>query len=176
MQAWGTLTPLKRPESAHVTRRSKIPGGELHNLQPRRIDLRAAVSNCSSATPATLPPWFVNIFGNNFDGAFLVKKTLQTFYGVGPTLSRQIMARFNLHKTMKLSELQNQQVLDLNAYLSTLKIENDLRRTMRENIARLREIGSYRGRRHAMGLPVRGQNTKSQIQTSRRLNRVERKA
>ncbi|KAL1382891.1 hypothetical protein HDK64DRAFT_42767 [Phyllosticta capitalensis] len=86
------------------------------------------------------------------------------------------MARFNLHKTMKLSELQNQQVLDLNAYLSTLKIENDLRRTMRENIARLREIGSYRGRRHAMGLPVRGQNTKSQIQTSRRLNRVERKA
>ncbi|KAK8180088.1 mitochondrial 37S ribosomal protein uS13m, partial [Phyllosticta capitalensis] len=111
-----------------------------------------------------------------FTNAPLAQKTLQTFYGVGPTLSRQIMARFNLHKTMKLSELQNQQVLDLNAYLSTLKIENDLRRTMRENIARLREIGSYRGRRHAMGLPVRGQNTKSQIQTSRRLNRVERKA
>ncbi|KAK7510579.1 mitochondrial 37S ribosomal protein uS13m [Phyllosticta citriasiana] len=118
----------------------------------------------------------VFIFGNSFEPIVLVKKTLESFYGIGPQVSRQIMARFSLHQTMKVKELSNQQVLDLNAYLSTLKIENDLRRQMQENIQRLRDIGTYRGRRHAMGLPVRGQNTRSQIQTSRRLNRVDRKA
>ncbi|KAK7532064.1 mitochondrial 37S ribosomal protein uS13m, partial [Phyllosticta citribraziliensis] len=110
-----------------------------------------------------------------FTNAHLVQRTLESFYGIGPQVSRQIMARFNLHQTMRVQELKNQQVLDLNAYLSTLKIENDLRRQMQENIQRLRDIGTYRGRRHAMSLPVRGQNTKSQIQTSRKLNRVARK-
>jgi len=44
-----------------------------------------------------------------------------------------------------------------------MKIETDLRRQLRENIQRLRDMGSYRGRRHAMGLPVRGQRTRSQV-------------
>jgi ribosomal protein S13 len=44
-----------------------------------------------------------------------------------------------------------------------MKIENQLRRQLRDNIARLRDMGSYRGRRHAMGLPVRGQRTRSQV-------------
>lgn len=42
-----------------------------------------------------------------------------------------------------------------------MKIGNDKRREMRDNIRRLKDMGTYRGRRHAMGLPVRGQNTKS---------------
>jgi small subunit ribosomal protein S13 len=45
---------------------------------------------------------------------------------------------------------------------------------MRENIAHQRMIGSYVGRRHAMGLPVRGQNTQTNAKTARKLNRVER--
>ncbi|OBZ75933.1 37S ribosomal protein SWS2, mitochondrial [Grifola frondosa] len=58
--------------------------------------------------------------------------------------------------------------------LRGLKIETDLKREMRENIAHQRMIGSYVGRRHAMGLPVRGQNTQSNARTARKLNRVER--
>jgi small subunit ribosomal protein S13 len=58
--------------------------------------------------------------------------------------------------------------------LTNLKIESELRREMRENIAHQRMIGSYVGRRHAMGLPVRGQNTQNNAQTAKRLNRVER--
>ncbi len=42
-------------------------------------------------------------------------------------------------------------------------IENDLRRRVIKNINRLRDMGSYRGRRHAMGLPVRGQRTRTQV-------------
>jgi len=44
-----------------------------------------------------------------------------------------------------------------------MTIETDLRTSVRENIMRLRDMGSYRGRRHAMGLPVRGQRTRSQV-------------
>lgn len=58
--------------------------------------------------------------------------------------------------------------------LKNLKIESDLKREVRENIAHQRMIGSYVGRRHAMGLPVRGQNTQTNAKTARKLNRVER--
>ncbi|KAI0831253.1 hypothetical protein BC628DRAFT_1311979 [Trametes gibbosa] len=58
--------------------------------------------------------------------------------------------------------------------LRDIRIESDLRRQMRENIAHQRMIGSYVGRRHAMHLPVRGQNTQSNARTARKLNRVER--
>ncbi|KDQ61010.1 hypothetical protein JAAARDRAFT_32008 [Jaapia argillacea MUCL 33604] len=58
--------------------------------------------------------------------------------------------------------------------LPSLKIETDLRREVRENIAHQRMIGSYVGKRHAMGLPVRGQNTQSNASTARKLNRIDR--
>jgi small subunit ribosomal protein S13 len=58
--------------------------------------------------------------------------------------------------------------------LRWLRIEADLKREMRENIAHQRMIGSYVGKRHAMGLPVRGQNTQTNARTARKLNRVER--
>jgi small subunit ribosomal protein S13 len=51
-----------------------------------------------------------------------------------------------------------------------MKIESDLRKEIRANIMHHRSIGSYVGRRHAMGLPVRGQNTKNNAQTARKLN------
>jgi len=49
-----------------------------------------------------------------------------------------------------------------------------LRREIRENISHQRMIGSYVGRRHAMGLPVRGQNTQNNAQTAKKLNRMDR--
>ena len=73
------------------------------------------------------------------------------------------MARFHIHPTAKVGSLANKQVLDLTAELSSMTIENDLRRQLRDNIKRLRDMGSYRGRRHALGLPVRGQRTRTQV-------------
>jgi len=58
--------------------------------------------------------------------------------------------------------------------LKSLKIESEAKRVVRENIAHLRMIGSYVGKRHAMGLPVRGQNTQSNARTAKKLNRVGR--
>jgi len=85
------------------------------------------------------------------------------------------MARFYINPTAKVGNLENKQVLDLTAELSNMTIENDLRRKLRDNIKRLRDMGSYRGRRHALGLPVRGQRTRTQTATSNRLNKIERK-
>src|ERR1700722_18396481 len=59
--------------------------------------------------------------------------------------------------------------------LSNLKIESELRREIRENIMHQRMIGSYVGLRHAMGLPVRGQNPETNARTAKRLNKVDRK-
>ncbi|KAF2178521.1 30S ribosomal protein-like protein S13 [Zopfia rhizophila CBS 207.26] len=116
----------------------------------------------------------VFIFGFNFPEQTLVKRSLETFYGIGPKVSRRIMARFHIHHTEKVGSLRNPQILDLNAELSNMKIENDLRREVQDNIRRLRDMGTYRGRRHAMGLPVRGQRTRTQITTARKLNKMER--
>jgi len=91
------------------------------------------------------------------------QKSLETFYGIGPNVSQRIMARFHIHKTAQVGSLKNNQVLDLTAELSKMKIENDLRREVQDNIRRLKDMGTYRGRRHAMGLPVRGQRTRTQV-------------
>lgn len=55
-----------------------------------------------------------------------------------------------------------------------MTIENDARRIVQDNIKRLRDMGTIRGRRHAMGLPVRGQRTRNQIETAKKLNQLER--
>lgn len=73
------------------------------------------------------------------------------------------MARFHIHPTCRVGELANKQVLDLTAALSEMKIENDLRRQILDDIKRLKDTGTYRGRRHAVGLPVRGQRTRTQV-------------
>ncbi|EKG14834.1 Ribosomal protein S13 [Macrophomina phaseolina MS6] len=117
----------------------------------------------------------VFILGANFIETRFVKKALESFYGIGPNVSKRIMGRFHIHKRATVGELDNQQLLDLNSHLSNMKIENDLRRSIVDNIKRLRDMGTYRGRRHAMGLPVRGQRTRTQISTARKLNQTERR-
>lgn len=59
--------------------------------------------------------------------------------------------------------------------LSTILVENEARNLMRENIAHHRNVGNYKGRRHAMGFPVRGQRTRTNASTARKLNRIERR-
>jgi len=117
----------------------------------------------------------VFLLGVNFPENLLVKRALQGFYGIGSHTAERILARHYITPFQRVGTLANKQVSDLTAELSTMTIENDLKRKVRENIKRLRDMGTYRGRRHAMGLPVRGQNTRTQISTARKLNRIERR-
>ncbi|USP79819.1 37S ribosomal protein SWS2, mitochondrial [Curvularia clavata] len=115
---------------------------------------------------------FIN--GFSFTEATLVKRSLESFFGIGPSVSQRIMAKFHIHPWAKVGSLKNATVMDLTAELANMKIENDLRRQVQDDIRRLRDMGTYRGRRHAMGLPARGQRTRTQIATARRLNKIER--
>ena len=105
----------------------------------------------------------VFIFGVNFNETQLVARSLQSFYGIGPNTCTKFMAKFHIHSTAKIGALSDRQINDMAAELSTMTLENDLRRQLRDNIKRLRDMGTYRGRRHAMSLPARGQNTRSQV-------------
>lgn len=78
-------------------------------------------------------------------------------------MSRRIMSRFHIHPNAKVGSLANKDILDLTAELSNMTIENDLRRQLRDDIGRLRDMGTYRGKRHAMAMPVRGQRTRTQV-------------
>ncbi|KAK4110644.1 ribosomal protein S13 [Canariomyces notabilis] len=117
----------------------------------------------------------VFILGVNFHAQKLVKKALESFYALGPQTSARILAKYCIHPRAKMGSLQPKTVTALTAELSTMTIENDARKIIQDNIRRLRDMGAYRGRRHAMGLPVRGQRTRNQIQTARKLNKIERK-
>ncbi|KAJ5035313.1 uncharacterized protein L3040_007788 [Drepanopeziza brunnea f. sp. 'multigermtubi'] len=116
----------------------------------------------------------VFIFNVNFLESRVLKHCLESFYGIGTQHSSRLLAKHSIFPGAKVGDLPSKTVLALNADLTAMKIENDLRREVRSNIARLKDMGSYRGRRHAMGYPVRGQRTRSQILTSRKLNRVDR--
>ena len=72
--------------------------------------------------------------------------------------------------------LPQKTVTALTAELSTMTIETDARKIVQDNIRRLRDIGTYRGKRHSMGLPVRGQRTRNQTATARKLNSINRRA
>lgn len=88
--------------------------------------------------------------------------------------SNRIMAKYSIHNLAKVGSLSPRTVTSLTAELSQLTLENDARKVVQENIRRLKDMAAYRGRRHAMSLPVRGQNTRNQTVTARKFNKIER--
>lgn len=91
---------------------------------------------------------------------------LTYIYGVGRTLSNEIIEKLKLNKDMRARELTEEQIAQLNAILtSEYVVEGDLRRQIQNNIKRLVGIHCYRGMRHRLGLPVRGQRTRTNSRT-----------
>ena len=92
--------------------------------------------------------------------------SLTYVFGVGRTLSNQIIEKLGLNKDMRAKELNEDQIARLNAILSSeYVVEGDLRRQVQNNIKRLIGIHCYRGMRHRLGLPVRGQRTRTNART-----------
>lgn len=91
---------------------------------------------------------------------------LTYIFGIGKTTSQKILEKTGVNPDTRVKDLTESEVSDLrDAIENELVVEGDLRRDTALNIKRLIEIGSYRGRRHRMGLPVRGQNTKNNART-----------
>lgn len=91
---------------------------------------------------------------------------LTYIFGIGRTLSNKILVSCGINPDTRVKDLVDDEISKLRETLDNdYKIEGDLRREVALNIKRLTEIGCYRGRRHRMGLPVRGQRTKTNART-----------
>jgi small subunit ribosomal protein S13 len=92
--------------------------------------------------------------------------SLTYIFGIGRKLSNDVIAKLGLDKNMRAKELNEDQIAKLNALLSSeYLVEGDLRRQVQNNIKRLIGIHCYRGMRHRIGLPVRGQRTRTNART-----------
>jgi len=97
-----------------------------------------------------------------------IEIALRYIYGIGPTISRQILARTRISPDTRVKDLTEEETIRLREIIDReYKVEGDLRREINLNIKRLIEIGSYRGLRHRRGLPVRGQRTRTNARTRR---------
>jgi small subunit ribosomal protein S13 len=91
---------------------------------------------------------------------------LTYIFGIGRTRSKEILGKTSVNPDTRIRDLTDDEISKLRDVIEKEYIvEGDLRRDIALNIKRLMEIGCYRGRRHRMGLPVRGQRTKTNART-----------
>lgn len=106
------------------------------------------------------------VIGIDIPGNKRLVISLTYIHGVGNTLAKQIVEKLKLDPNMKAQGLTDDDLARLNALLqSEYLVEGDLRRRVQNNIKRLINIGTYRGMRHRLGLPVRGQRTRTNSRT-----------
>ena len=92
--------------------------------------------------------------------------SLRYLYGIGPTLSRKIIEKLKLNPAMRANKLSADDVAKITTLLQAdYTVEGDLRRRVQNDIKRLIGIHCYRGTRHRVGLPVRGQRTRTNART-----------
>ena len=91
---------------------------------------------------------------------------LTYIFGIGRSSARKILEECGIDFDTKVSEWNDEQIAKIRFLISNeYKIEGELRSTVQMNIKRLMDIGCYRGIRHRIGLPVRGQSTKNNART-----------
>ena len=93
---------------------------------------------------------------------------LTYLFGIGLSRSQKILAETGVNPDIRVRDLSDEDLTSLRVYIDeNFQIEGDLRRWEAMNIKRLADIGTYRGRRHRQGLPVRGQRTRTNGRTRR---------
>mgnify|MGYP001793401290 FL=1 len=92
---------------------------------------------------------------------------LTYIYGIGLSRSKAILATTGVNPDTRVKDLSDAEVTTLRGAVEAYQVEGDLRRWESMNIKRLVDIGTYRGRRHRLGLPVRGQRTRTNARTRR---------
>ena len=98
---------------------------------------------------------------------------LTYIYGIGLSRAQQTIAATGVNPDTRVKDLTEADVTALRTHVeTTYQIEGDLRRWESMNIKRLMDIGTYRGRRHRLGLPVRGQRTRTNARTRRGVRRT----
>lgn len=110
----------------------------------------------------------MRISGVNIPDEKKVPIALTYLYGMGRTRARQIAAAAKIPPEKRAKELTLEEVNRIQSAIErALKIEGELRQSVKQNVARLKDIKAYRGMRHLRKLPVRGQRTKTNSRTVR---------
>lgn len=108
------------------------------------------------------------VIGIDIPGNKRLEVALTYIFGIGRTLSNRIIEQLGLDKNMRAQNLTEEDIARISAELqSKYVVEGDLRRQVQNNIKRLVGINCYRGTRHRLGLPVRGQRTRTNARTRR---------
>ena len=108
----------------------------------------------------------VRIVGRDIPDNKKLAISLTYIYGIGRELALRIIAEIGLNPDKKARELTSDEIAKINTVLSSkYAVEGDLRRQVQNNIKRLINIHSYRGLRHRLSLPVRGQRTRVNART-----------
>jgi small subunit ribosomal protein S13 len=91
---------------------------------------------------------------------------LTRIFGIGRSLSRKILAETGVNPNIRVKDLTDEDIVKIRGVIERdYKVEGELRKEVAMNIKRLMDIGCYRGLRHKMGLPVRGQRTRTNART-----------
>lgn len=90
---------------------------------------------------------------------------LTYIYGIGNKTSEQVLTEAGISFDTRVKDLTEEEINKIRSIVDGVKVEGDLRKEIRLNIKRLMDIRSYRGLRHKMGLPVRGQKSKTNART-----------
>lgn len=110
----------------------------------------------------------MRIAGINIPDNKRTEVALTYIFGIGPTLSKQILKATKIDPNKRAKDLNSDEANRIKEYMEkNFKIEGELKREITQNIKRKKEIGCYQGIRHIRGLPVRGQQTKTNNRTRR---------
>jgi small subunit ribosomal protein S13 len=103
-----------------------------------------------------------------------VEVGLTYIYGIGRPTANRLLEQAHVEPDRKVRDLTEDEVVKLRELIDgEIMVEGDLRRERSQNVKRLQEIGSYRGLRHRRGLPVHGQNTKTNARTRKGPKRMQ---
>ena len=105
------------------------------------------------------------IVGVDIPNEKVVVVALTYIYGIGISTSKEILKKAQVPELKRVKDLTEEEVNKIRAIVETIKVEGDLRKEVRLSIKRLMDIKCYRGLRHKMNLPVRGQSSKTNART-----------
>lgn len=102
-----------------------------------------------------------------------IERALTYIYGIGLSRSQKILQKIKINPDKHVRNLNDKEIIDIRNILENeYVIEGDLKRLESINIKRLMEINSYRGKRHRIGLPLRGQRTRTNARTRRGIKKT----
>lgn len=98
---------------------------------------------------------------------------LTYIFGIGKSRSIQILKQTGIDESVRVKDLDDRQISEIKKAIGdSFRVEGDLRTEVNLNVKRLMDIGSYRGLRHRLGLPVRGQQTKTNARTRKGIRKT----